>query len=115
MQAKFLVINAQVEVLTKGNIVGVRTEGSEEVSWRYLNPENKADLTGDRECKWCTNNCHKKPMWCGRPNCLSREESTVKKKAKREEKTSEGSGLSNDLKIALVVVPSNEDYKALEA
>ena len=63
MQAKFLVINAQVEILTKGNIVGVRTEGSEEVSWRYLNPENKADLTrGDRECKWCTNNCHKKPM-----------------------------------------------------
>ena len=45
MYAKFLVLTAQVEVLTKGNDRGSRTEGSEEVSWRYLNPENKVDLT----------------------------------------------------------------------
>ena len=73
MQAKFLVINAQVEVLTKGNIVGVRTKGSEEVSWRYLNPENKTYLTrGERKYKWRTKNFHKNPMWCGRSNYMSR-------------------------------------------
>ena len=80
MQAKFLVLTVQVEALTKGNGRGTRTKGSEEVR-RYLNPENKAYLTrGNRKYKWCMKNCHKKPMWCGRPNCLSGEEFTAKKK-----------------------------------
>ena len=116
MQAKNLSLTAQVEARTKGNGGGARTEGSEEVSRRYLNPKNKADSTrGDRKYKWCTKNCHKKPVWCGRPNCLSREDFTAKKKAERKEKSPEGSGLSNDFKIALAAVTSDEGYKALEA
>ena len=53
-------------------------------------------------------------MWCGRSNYLSREEFTAKKKTEREGKISEGSGLSNDFKIALTAVTADEDYKALE-
>ena len=53
-------------------------------------------------------------MWCGRPNFLSREKFTAKKKTEREGKTSEGSELSNDFKIALAAVTSDEDYKSLE-
>ena len=54
-------------------------------------------------------------MWCGYPNCLPREEFAAKKEMEREGKTSVGSGLSNDFKIALAAVTSDEDYKALEA
>ena len=41
MQTKFLALTAQVESLTKGNGGGTKTEGSEEVSWRYLNLDNE--------------------------------------------------------------------------
>ena len=45
---------------------------------------------------------------------LIKRQFTVKKKAEREGKTSEGSELSNDFKIALAAVTSDEDYKSLE-
>ena len=54
-------------------------------------------------------------MWCGRPNCLSKEEFTTTKKAERQGTDSRASSLSNDFKIALAAVTSDEDYKALEA
>ena len=41
MQAKFLALTAQVEELTKENGGDAKTEGLEEVRWRYLNSENK--------------------------------------------------------------------------
>ena len=41
MQAKFLALTAQVEELTKENGGDAKTEGLEEVRWRYLNPEKK--------------------------------------------------------------------------
>ena len=41
MQAKFLVINAQVEVLTKGNIVGARTEGQKKTAGGTLTRRTK--------------------------------------------------------------------------
>ena len=41
MQAKFRALTAQVEELTKENGGDAKTEGLEEVRWRYLNSENK--------------------------------------------------------------------------
>ena len=54
-------------------------------------------------------------MWCARLNCLSREAFANKKKGENEGTSSKVGGLSNDFKIALAAVTSDEDYKALEA
>ena len=55
MQEKFFALTAQVEALKRENGGGTKTEGSKEVSWRYLNLENNTDLTrGDRKYKLCT-------------------------------------------------------------
>ena len=42
-------------------------------AWRFENPDGAStkNING-REMKWCTNDCHPKPMWCGRKNCLSK-------------------------------------------
>ena len=53
-------------------------------------------------------------MWCGRPNCRSKEEFKKFKAAERDSKKDAG-GLSADFKVALAAVCSDEDYKSLEA
>ena len=43
-------------------------------SWKYQNTEGNKTMTKEnRTYKWCTKDCHKRPMWCGMKNCLSRE------------------------------------------
>ena len=69
----------------------------------------------DRKYKFCKNNCHKQPMWCARPNCLTREAFAEKKNSEREDKSSEVGGLSKDFRVDLAAVISDEDYKTLEA
>ena len=118
MEAKFLALTAQVEALKDGKDSGTYsgTRNNEQTSWRYKNPDNKHKMTrNDRKYKFCKNDCHKQSMWCARPNCLSREVFANKKKAEKEGTSSEVGGLSNDFKIALAAVTSDEDYKALEA
>ena len=53
-------------------------------------------------------------MWCGRPNCRSKEEFKAYKAAERDNKKNTDA-LSNDFKVALAAVCSDEDYKSLEA
>ena len=50
--------------------------GRELKSWRFQNPNNDKTKTlkDGTVMKWCNNNCHPKPMWCGRKNCLNRKE-----------------------------------------
>ena len=92
--------------------------------WRFENPDNAAtkEVRGTT-MKWCTNDCHPRPMWCGRKNCLNKADFASKMKAAKESKgNSEDSsdkkkenGLSNDFKIALAAMCSSEDYKTLES
>eukprot|EP00957_Ditylum_brightwellii_P057600 4367974-Ditylum_brightwellii.AAC.1 len=40
-------------------------------SWKYQNPGTKKTMQkGNHTLKWCTNNCHAHPIWCGQSNCL---------------------------------------------
>ena len=43
--------------------------------WSYENPNNKTtkEVRGST-MNWCSNDCHDKPMWCGRRNFLNRED-----------------------------------------
>ena len=73
--------------------------------------------------KWCTNDCHDKPMWCGRKNCLNKTDFATMMKSKKEDK--EGSGnktdgatqgdkdFSKDFKIALAAMTSEDDFETL--
>ena len=118
MEAKFLALTAQVEALKYSKDSGTYsgTRNNEQTSWRYKNPDNKHEMTrNDRKYKFYKNDCHKQPMWCARLNCLSREAFANKKKGENEGTSSKVGGLSNDFKIALAAVTSDEDYKALEA
>ena len=65
MEEKFLALTAQIEALKDGKDSGTYsgTRNDEQTSWRYKNSDNKQELTrNDRKYKWCTKNCHKKPM-----------------------------------------------------
>lgn len=87
-EAKFLVLSAQIEALTRGSgggkMMGTGTNlGPTEVSWRFQNQGKKSTLTrNEQKYKRCSKGCHKKPMWCGCPNCLPKEEFKVKKEAR---------------------------------
>ena len=68
--------------------------------------------------KWCTKDCHDKPMWCSKKNCLGQAEYAEAMK-KRKETTRDGTssekknGFAEDFKIALAAVTSAEDYQTL--
>ena len=115
-EAKFLALSAQIEELKKGNSARTGTDsGSSEVSWRFVNKDNKKTLTrNDKKYNWCTKDCHSKPMWCGCPNYITKDEFKNFMVAKRDSK-SDVDGLSADLKVILAAVCSDEDYKSLEA
>ena len=73
--------------------------------------------------KWCTNDCHDKPMWCGRKNYLNKTDFASMMKSKKEDK--EGSGnktdgatqrdkdFSKDFKIALAAMTSEDGFETL--
>ena len=71
--------------------------------------------------KWCEDDCHEKLMWCGRRNCLGREEFKTMMEKKRLEKdggskNSSGNSRnsnSKDFKIALAAMVSPEDLETL--
>ena len=90
--------------------------------WRFENPENAQtkELNG-RTMRWCTNDCHPKPMWCGRKNCLNKADFARKmeerEKGGTEKKDSApgGAQYSKDFKIALAAMMSAEDFKAIKS
>ena len=71
--------------------------------------------------KWCANNCHPKPMWCGRKNCLNREDYAAKNGGTKggeeaEKGKSTGNvGVSSDFKIALAAMTSSQDFETLKS
>ena len=73
--------------------------------------------------KWCTNDCHDKPMWCGCMNFVNRAEYASNMQKKRDNNNSSSGGaappnsrpnISKDFKIALSALMSAEDYASLE-
>ena len=75
--------------------------------------------------RWCTNDCHPRPMLCGRKNCLNKADFAVKMKTAKKTKGSSDlsnnntsakkeKGYSNDFKIALAAMCSSDDYRTLE-
>ena len=85
-------------------------------AWRFSNPENESTKTiNGRTMKWCTNDCHDRPMWCGRPNCLNREDFAAAGKMRKTAKEGqEGvSKVSEDFKIALAALTTEDDFAAL--
>eukprot|EP00957_Ditylum_brightwellii_P204604 15340105-Ditylum_brightwellii.AAC.1 len=69
--------------------------------------------------KWCTNDCHVKPMWCACNPCYNRADFKEKTRKKKEEKESKGGEKKyqplNNFKIALSAVLLDEDFKTLES
>ena len=68
--------------------------------------------------RWCTNDCHRKPMWCGRANCLNRAEYAEQRRKKEktdDKKNAESSKVTEDFKIALAALTTQEDYALLES
>ena len=94
-------------------------------AWRYENPDNETtrEVRGST-MRWCTNDCHSKPMWCGRKNCLNRADFAKAMKEKRERAKAEKGNENNedskkpkfnkDFKIALQTMTSNEYFKTLQ-
>ena len=91
--------------------------------WRYDNPDNAATKqVRGTTMKWCTNDCHDNPMWCGRKTCVNRAEYASNMQKKRDEHGSTSassssnnkSSISKDFKIALAALTSAEDYASLE-
>ena len=83
-------------------------------AWRYENPDNAAtkEVRGSI-MKWCKNDCHDKPMWCGRKNCLGRADYSAAWK-KRNAGKSNSEKPSSEFKIALAAMTSPEDFAALQ-
>ena len=95
--------------------------------WRFDNPEGATtkEVRGI-VMRWCSNDCHPRPMWCGRKNCLNKAEYASKMQEARSSEDKKDNGksqitenkpmnkVSNDFKIALAAMCSNEDYALLE-
>ena len=90
-------------------------------AWRTENPNNEKErMVKGTKMKWCTNNCHEKPMWCGRRNCLGREDFKKMMDEKRSGKESAGNSgskidASKDFRIALAAMVSPEDLETLSS
>ena len=96
--------------------------------WRFDNPNNESTkkLDGGAIMKWCENDCHPKPMWCGRRNCLNRAnfQKHMDERRAQKGKSSESGGssqnmaqqpdVSKDFRIALAAMTSAEDFDQLE-
>ena len=100
---------------------GIRLRNGRELkAWRFENPKNEQTkiLKDGTVMRWCTNDCHPKPMWCGRSNCLNKAEYAAKngggrKNEKKEEKP-QNLPVSEDFKIALAAMTSTEDFETLK-
>ena len=60
------------EILNKNN-TGGEFKGNQQLNsrqyqqWRFENPENKSTkVARGSTMRWCKNDCHSQPMWCGR-------------------------------------------------
>eukprot|EP00957_Ditylum_brightwellii_P194711 14831789-Ditylum_brightwellii.AAC.1 len=92
--AKYLALLTQMEANAKlvGETKPTKSDGRDGKetpreaynSWRYQKPDsNKIMQKGNRMLKWCTNNCHARPMWCGQNNCLPHKEFQKKRRGRQ--------------------------------
>ena len=92
--------------------------GKLDKGWRYHNPDDlKEKKIGGRLMKWCSSDCHQKPQWCGRRNCLNNAdyaEAMNKRKEKNPSNNEGGVKATKDFKIALAALTTKEDFEALE-
>ena len=88
-------------------------------AWRFENLDGlKTKIVRQSKITRCSNNCHDKPMWCGRKNFLScADYSAAWKKNKGdndEDSNAQSSSASSEFKIALAAITSPEDFAALQ-
>ena len=70
---------------------------------------------------WCSNDCHQKPMWCGRRSCMSKAEYAQHMQNRRDKNTNKNTGekdnknvhVNDEFKVALAALTSPEDYAIL--
>ena len=88
--------------------------GANRNAWRYDNPEGKEKMIRDNhEFKWCSNDCHKKPQWCGRRNCLPRAKYKARRDNNNQAKNNSETGkikTSEEFKVALSAITSETDF-----
>ena len=93
--------------------------------WRFSNPDGaKTKVVEGTTMKWCTNDCHKQPMWCGRRNCMGRSDFAKHMQNKRgkgskkegpDGNKSERCFRANDeFKMSLAALTTPEDYAILD-
>ena len=88
--------------------------------WRFENPDSeKSKEVKGTTMTWCNNDCHeKRPMWCRRKNCRNRADNTKFVADKNSGGASSGSDskmiATDDFKIALAAMFSEEDFAALK-
>ena len=65
---------------------------------------------------WCTNNCHEKPMWYGRKNCMNMADFSKAWQKKKDEKSmsDDGAKSSAEFNIELAAITLTEDFEALQ-
>ena len=103
---------------------GTTDDGGKRKNWRYDNPDNlKEKKIGGRTMKWCKQDCHRRPQWCGRRNCLSNAEYEAQGSKRRDAKPgkptdSSGVGtkmnVTKDFRLALAALTTEGDFEALE-
>eukprot|EP00957_Ditylum_brightwellii_P172157 13106090-Ditylum_brightwellii.AAC.1 len=95
---------------------GSTCKGNGRQAWKYYNPDNAETMEQNgRTWKWCKNNYHPKPLWCPRPNCLNRKEYKEQMQSKGTNGISTGGKINttNDFKVALAAMVSDDEYKTL--
>ena len=104
----------------KSNHSKDRTGGERVYKGRqHENPDNEPtkEVRGSI-MKWCKNDCHDKPMWCGCKNCMNRADYSTAWKKRNESKETDSAkemkNTSSEFKIALAAMTSPEDFAALQ-
>ena len=95
--------------------------------WRFENPDGaKTKEVKGTMMRWCSNDCHPRPMWCGRKNCMNKAdfakmmEESGKRGDRNEQSREKGQSNgpdykpSSEFKIALAAMCSEDDYRLLE-
>ena len=78
--------------------------------WRFKNENNlKTMVKEGKTYYWCKSDCHRKPIWCYRKNCLSRAD--CKKKQDAEAAGNGKVTVSEDFKLALAAVRTTDDLE----
>ena len=93
--------------------------------WRFQNPDKaKTKVVEGTTMKWCHNDCHSQPMWCGRRNCMNKADFAQHMQNKRNKgtngdhkdggKNTKAVKVHEEFKMALAALTTPEDYAILD-